>query len=410
MAMPMQNPFKTSLLLMVLSLPIETMASEHQTFGHAEESNILFTSKPVLNSKASPPLPGDSSFRKLHPDDRAIKEIRLVDVKFDQVTAKTKSLSIPLPTGHTVHFDLLRTSEVGFDMLGWVGRASSTAPAGPFDWVSLVRYDNGLVGNINVDGQFYRIEPVGAGEHALLTLDPARLPPLAEPVLDHPDAVELLQDAASAESTSSNIRVLFVTTNQSRAAHPAHRAKLALALQDANQYMINSLVPINFELAGYYDAPYDEADKTYSQQLADMKATEPLGKLIDPHREVHRADLVSMLSTVSSVCGVANLNAQKTRAFSVVSCFGALGHELGHNLGAMHKWPEEESWNVPPYAFGYRHEAPKFHTQMVTSHGAIPYFSNPRVINEGVPVGDPLHGDTARRFNERRTVIENFYP
>jgi len=46
----------------------------------------------------------------------------------------------------------------------------------------------------------------------------------------------------------------------------------------------------------------------------------------------------------------------------------------------------------------------------VTSHNAIPYFSNPRLTYTGFPIGTSSHHDAARRFNERRETVEGFYP
>jgi hypothetical protein len=174
--------------------------------------------------------------------------------------------------------------------------------------------------------------------------------------------------------------------------------------------MANSKVEVTYEIAGYLDADYDEEGRTYQQQLADMKPGTTLGNAIAAERAALNADLAAMYSYSASVCGVANLNATKDSAFSMIACRGALAHELGHNLGAMHKWPEEAHWPVPEYAFGHRSESPVFHTVMVTSNGAIPYFSNPGLLYQGVPMGTPEHADVARRFDERRGIVEAFYP
>lgn len=42
--------------------------------------------------------------------------------------------------------------------------------------------------------------------------------------------------------------------------------------------------------------------------------------------------------------------------------------------------------------------------------GAIPYFSNPRLTYQGVPIGTPEHHDVARTLDEHREEIENLYP
>jgi hypothetical protein len=140
-----------------------------------------------------------------------------------------------------------------------------------------------------------------------------------------------------------------------------------------------------------------------------MIADRPLGAKIHIEREKWRADLVSMLSTFSIYCGIAKTPASKETAFSSFSCFGALGHELGHNMGASHN-DEDPGESLPPYAYGYKHTAPNFHTQMRTSHGAIPYHSNPRLQYQGVSIGTVDKNDVARTFNENRDTVANFYP
>lgn len=118
---------------------------------------------------------------------------------------------------------------------------------------------------------------------------------------------------------------------------PNYKIELAQALQNANQYLINSKVDAVYELSDIYDSDYDETGKSPQTQLSDMKADKPFGAKIHIEREKGRADLVSMLSTFSIYCGIANLTASVERAFSAISCFGSLGHELGHNMGAGHK-------------------------------------------------------------------------
>ncbi len=46
---------------------------------------------------------------------------------------------------------------------------------------------------------------------------------------------------------------------------------------------------------------------------------------------------------------------------------------------------------------------------MVTTWGSIPYFSNPRLSYQGVPIGTMAHHDVARTINENRERVENTY-
>ncbi|WP_339444800.1 zinc-dependent metalloprotease family protein, partial [Pseudomonas hunanensis] len=210
-------------------------------------------------------------------------------------------------------------------------------------------------------GQLYRLTAVGKGQQVLVKVDESKLPPEAAPIAVPVQAQAKNRSLSTSQSPKSTIRVLFVTTQQSRAMFPSYKIELVQALQNANQYLINSKVDAVYELSGIYDSDYDETGKSPQTQLNDMIADRPLGAKIHIEREKLRADLVSMLSTFSIYCGIAKTPASKETAFSSFSCFGALGHELGHNMGASHN-DEDPGESLPPYAYGYKHTAPNFHT------------------------------------------------
>lgn len=362
---------------------------------------------------------------QLH-SDPANAEITLVKLDPTLTDADTRTLAVSLPDGKTARFDLRDFTTLAPGIDAWVGyKASAWKQTGstsaaeighdPLYYLSLAREGDKVVGDVVIDGQPYRIEPVGAGQHALIKRDQAQLPPEAEPLVA--PETDLANDRVSviAPSTHSTIRVLFLTTNQRRERSPNYKVELAQALNNANQYMKNSDVQITYQLAGFYDGDYDETDRTYNQQLGDIRTAKPFSDEVLRVREHLRADMVSMYSTASAYCGMAWLNANQSNTHSVISCLGSLGHELGHNLGAMHGWPEDGN-RQPPYMFGYRYTegTPRFSTQM--SYGCspacprIPYHSNPRLTYQGIPLGTAQNHDAARRFNERRTIIEHFYP
>lgn len=205
------------------------------------------------------------------------------------------------------------------------------------------------------------------------------------------------------QSAHSTIRVLLVSTNKVRAERP-YRAQLALAVQNANQYMINTQVPITFEIADFYDIDYSEDGKTGIEQFNDFKLSgrELNTKALQRRAEVH-ADLMTLYTSWPQTGGQAS-----GIVYSIVGNYPSLAHEYGHNLGAGHGWNGDDRAG---YNHGYRRlEDPKFHTIMVTTHGAIPYFSNPRLTYQGVPLGTAKHHDVARLFNERREAVENLFP
>ncbi|QHG68109.2 reprolysin-like metallopeptidase [Pseudomonas putida] len=359
-------------------------------------------------------------------NDRANVEVLPILITTSLVSPDTQAMTIPLSEKETVTFQLRGAEPPAPDMVGWVGDVApdrrqrftlrSEMDFDPLKWISLVREGEKVVGNIHVDGRLYRLDYVGDGKHVLIKVDESKLPPEAEPLLGPDSGRKDPAVGKQPQSAHSTIRVLLVSTLQSRAANPNYRMPFAQALQDANLYMKNSNVAITYELAGFYDADYDETGRAYFDQLNDMRLAKPFGPDLLRVRDALRADLVSMYSTAREYCGQAWLNASKAQGHSVVSCFGSLAHELGHNIGADHNWHEGDPVRNPPYMYGYRYQAgtPRFSTQMSYACNPacprIPYHSNPDVTYEGIPVGTREHHDVARRFNDRREVVANFYP
>ena len=388
--------------------------------NHLESSaDTLFQIKPDQNRAALERQSSTDKYLKLLLNWSEEAEVKEVQVKPGLVSKDTTMLSMPLADGRTVSFKLSRSDSVAPEMLGWIGDMPSNrrqlypSPAeidmDPLNWVSLVSDGNLVVGDIRVDGQLYRLTAVGKGQQVLVKVDESKLPPEAPPIPVPVQAQPKNRSLSTSQSPKSTIRVLFVTTRQSRAMFPNYKIELVQALQNANQYLINSKVDAVYELSDIYDSDYDETGKTPETQRGDMEADKPLGAKIHIEREKGRADLVSMLSTFSIYCGIGVVTATVEKAFSAFSCFGALGHELGHNMGALHHRGEATP-ALPDYAYGYEHTAPNFHTQMRTFHGAIPYHANPRLQYQGVPIGTVEYNDVARRFNERRDAVANFYP
>ncbi|WP_369989220.1 zinc-dependent metalloprotease family protein [Pseudomonas xanthosomatis] len=406
-----------------LALLLAACASPgQQPPGAAPADDTLFSLQPAQSRQALAQTPGANAYLQTLLQSPASADIRLVDVKALRIAANTQTLSIPLPGGSTARFKLMRIDQSMPGMTGWIGDIPSdrkqrfTSPAevdmDPFNWVSLLREGDKVVGSIHVAGQAYRLEPIGAGRHVLVKVDESRLPSLdKDAAADEPSPRKPSTGRAPA-SPHSTIRVLVVSNDHSRVSFPDYRLQMAQGLQLANQFMINSRVDVTYELAGYYDASYDPTGRDKDQQLRDLRYPDrALGKAVYAQRDAVGADLVVMVSWDFEGCGYAYVSSVKATGYSILECFGGvLAHELGHNLGTTHEYKEDDP-RGPPYMYGYgRTQAPVLHTVMRTSHGAIPYFSNPRLQYQGVPIGTVEREDVARRFNEYREGVENFYP
>lgn len=382
-------------------------------------AEVLFELKPVQDRQAIMAQMATDGFTRAQLESPATVDIRLVDVKPERVSADNKTLAIPLTDGRTVQFNLLESSHPDPSTVEWVGDVPSDRkqkfPSAnevrmdPFNWLVLVRDGSKVAGEIHVGGECYRLISIGNGQQVLIRVDESKLPPEAPPI-SQPVVAEAESRPDNAGRTShSTIRVMFVLTKQAAASGSFELVNLKAAVATANRYLENSQVDVTFQMSNVLYSDYDETGKTYQEQLNDMSPTQPLGAEIHVDRERFKADMVTLVSTVNNVCGVARLSIKKTNAFSLISCTGSLAHEWGHNLGSLHHRGEVTP-SLPPYAYGYESQSPKFHTQMKTSHGAIPYFANPRLQYQGVPMGTVEFNDVARRLNEYREAVENFYP
>ncbi|QXH46388.1 metallopeptidase [Pseudomonas xanthosomatis] len=387
--------------------------------GEPRTPALLFE-RPVADRQALQSL---SSQAGIYPSLSALlaspssQEVWLVNIKSPLVDADNSELAIRLPEGSVVRFNLKRFSTVA-GMSGWVGDVASERKQrypspdevdfDPFNWISLVREDAQVVGDIHIDGQLYRLEPIGMGQHVLVKVDESKMPVEGEPVMPTPSRMNI-EAGKTPKSAHSTIRVMFVTTNERRARSPNYRAELVQALQNANQYLINSHIPITYELAGFVDPDYSQGTKSQWAMLQEMaKANSALGSKVSTQRDLFAAHLVSLYNTESSICGNAYGRSRKETGFNTISCTVALAHELGHNLGGGHGLVGNDP--SKGYNHGYRHYSPNFHTIQVTSHGAIPYFSNPRLQYQGRALGTVQNHDVARQFSEYREVVEAFYP
>lgn len=355
--------------------------------------------------------------------DPAAQDVTFIKVSPALVSQQTQDLAVTLPNGRTEQFHLRDFSTITAEIQGWVGYKPSIwkaahAPSSaaeididPLYYLSLARHGDALVGSVIIDGQRYQIDRLDTRQQILVKVDESKLPKDAEPPNANEAGSTDEAPAAAPSSGHSTLRVMFLTTKQRRASTPNYKLVLANALNDANQYMINSHVPVSYELAGFSEADYDETGRTYNQQLNDIRLAQPFAAEVLRQREALRADLVSMYSTNGQYCGMAWLTASKAQAHSVISCSLSLAHEIGHNLGVNHGWKAGDAVRNPSYMHGYQHTAaPVFKTIMIGTQGAIPFFSNPRLRYQGVAMGTTDHHDAARRFNERRETVENFYP
>ncbi len=202
-------------------------------------------------------------------------------------------------------------------------------------------------------------------------------------------------------------------------------AEIDLAIEGTNLAYESSGVETRIQLVAAEEFAYQEEGR-FSDHL--HRLTNPDDGYLDAvhlHREMHQADLVTLLVQDPAACGVAWVMgiaspAFEASAFSVVHWSCAVddfifAHELGHNLGCDHAHPDGGN-GVFEYSFGHRFVGDgggQWRTVMAGAPGVvIPHFSNPSVFFDGqptgVPKGRPDAADNARTINETKLIAANF--
>jgi hypothetical protein len=144
-------------------------------------------------------------------------------------------------------------------------------------------------------------------------------------------------------------------------------------------------------------------------------------------RNVHGADLVSLIVEGTCLCGIAWLmttqsNAFEAFAFSVVARICAtgnysFGHELGHNMGLQHDRANAPADGVFSFSHGYVDALHGFRDIMgvAASCGScmrIQNFSNPNIAFNGFPTGvpqsSPQSADAASSLNATASTVANW--
>ncbi|MNO86717.1 Ricin-type beta-trefoil lectin domain protein [compost metagenome] len=419
-----ENVKKNICMIIVLGATLimaSCSSSTPQTSTVASVVPQLFTLQPTQNRQMLQKTA--KGYLKTLLADPANEEFTLVKVEASLIGGNAENIAITLPDRKAEKFNRRNFNALADGYEGWVGYQPSKWKAGrsgaeaeidfdPEYYMSIIRLGNQLAGNFLVDGQRYRLVYIGSDTHVLIKVDESKLP--SEDALGVDvgfPASPALEESQQVSSAYSIIRLLFVSTVQSRAKNPNYRADLMLGLQDVNQIAKNSKVDITYEFAGFIDSAIDEVGKDFGTLLNEVQYNNPA---VNAKRVELRADLVSMYVANSEFCGAGKPSSNKTQGFSAINCITSLAHEIGHNFGMTHNW-DGQSDN---YIHGYRY-APdggnlRFRTQMSANCSPtcprVPFYSNPRLSYQGQPLGTVAHHDVARAINERRASIESFYP
>jgi hypothetical protein len=379
-------------------------------------------------------------------NDIANSKVQVAELIKPKLNKNTKKISLNITDGISVSFNRI-SADVDKGHLTWRGeltdlpkrsKAVNELEFDPFNYAILMSKGNNLTGSFRVDGQLYQIWPIDEKNKIILVkVDESKvIEEQDNPKID--DMVSKRNVVCSDDNnilsftnntSPSEIRVVLVTTEQSRAKLVGTdvSAMVAQAFTEANQGVEDSDVGIIFQSAGILDVDYTEHG-SFSDMLSEMRTATggSLSQQIDQYRTQHRADLAVLVAATTSSTGTAYNDASRSSAFSVVRYSRLTGtytfaHEMGHNIGASHDLDQYDGTpkRLPCYRHGFKHESsnPDERWRTIMSYdcetgkcGRLNLFSNPRLTYRDIPVGSVKFEDNARRLNERRETVANFYP
>lgn len=299
---------------------------------------------------------------------------------------------------------------------------------------ALLSVNNGnVIGRVTVGNEVYRITPLGNGFHAIAKIDPRKFPP------EHPPSQKRLEEGSSvkpssqfadrapiknADGTMNDVPpapVITVGIAYSKAAMQALGAQTVQDFSDAlvritNKSYANSAVQAKLVLAGATVLDYAETD--WDTDLAAVVAGNQA-----PFTELHQwrktigANVVVVIVTLEGYCGLAGaILATKDTAYALVNQGCALDnlsfpHEIGHLQGARH---DADAADKPyPYGHGYAYKG-NWRTIMAydgdCNCNREPYWANPNIKLNGVPMGTVDRNFDARVLSETASLLSTLRP
>jgi hypothetical protein len=389
--------------------------------------------------------PGAASVQVLEAVDAALTAFALTNETYKpvvpaelQTPPKQQAPStVVLPIGPTENITLQRirhsTDERGCTWHGMVAETGESA--------LLMRWNDGhITGLVGYKGRIYTIEGLGGQLHAVVEVDPRKMPPdhgALKPTADpraelRPDAPAKTAAPASppvvkpfSEADRQALEVkkividLMLLYTKKAARHyvsdPANL--LAMAVEQANDTFRNSgLGNISLRLVHTQSIDYDESEGEHFDHLYRMVDGVGSFKSIRNLRDEKKADIVGLILDDASGCGLSTrVGADAEEAYFVVhhSCASitiSIAHEIGHILGARHDRAIDT--NNMPFAYGHGYVNGKWRDIMSYRQSCdgcvrIPFWSNPRVTYKGEPTGTDAE-DNARVILEQAERVSKF--
>lgn len=218
---------------------------------------------------------------------------------------------------------------------------------------------------------------------------------------------------------SGDIKVLVLYTSAAANSVGNIYNTALLAEEESNISFANSEVNCKIEIVYIGKTDYVETNSTTDKNR--FKITDD-GYMDEVHilRERYAADVCVLLVKYSGgICGEAyTIKAQRDEAFCVVNVLCATGyysfiHEIGHLIGCRHN--PENDWHDTPFEYGHGYIYPDGRWRTIMAYDTycdncnrIPYWSNPHITYDGVPMGTTGVCNNAKVWNIRYGEVGAF--
>lgn len=294
-------------------------------------------------------------------------------------------------------------------------------------------------GTLNAPSGHYVLQSISADDVVLLKYEDDTTEEdkdYIEASTEYEDDIEDTSESIAASTTTPIIRVLFLYTSAALTMNVKYNAVEQMRtiaynyMNQGNESFMHSNINARFELAYIGHTNYNEQPYDWNTVLEHFYNKND-GYIDEVHtlRDKYAADICVLFINKKGLCGLAPVKAKENRAFCVVkpsqgdnSCnekFTAL-HEIGHLIGCLHNFSEDNSSYPYKYGHGYVHyEAnnpdASWRTMMsydnectITSCRRILYWSNPYVYYNGLATGTTNRENNARVWNKRARTVSEF--
>jgi hypothetical protein len=355
------------------------------------------------------------------------------------------TIVVPIKDDQSVTVRRIRATTTA-DGYTWRGVVEETGESAVLMWWK----DGRLTGVLGYKGHIYTVVNMGGEVHAVIEVDPRKMPPDHAAVSPKSTANSSLRDDRAAvrdaiakqqpppapappppvkpfsdaerralEAKKITIDVMMLYTKKPSSRYIGNPADLiALAIEQANESFRNSGVAnVSLRLVHTQLVDYDETDGEHFDHLYRM--VDGVGPFKEVHklRDEKRADIVGLIVDDASGCGLSTrVAADPDEAYFVVhhSCAAitiSIAHEVGHILGARHDRQSDANNSPFPFAHGYIN-GKKWRTMMSYQEGCdgcprIPYWSNPRIKYKDEATGTDTE-DNARAILQQAERVSKF--